>query len=192
MDTGQNARMIQVNETEYKNLVRDYFSMREKVNTLQEELVRYRSPMDASKAPYVRGIKCYLLEVLLPYSTPKDIDILYDDICVYADDYPQEFNPSKYNPVWVSSVLRGYDLCRLFWGINKSIGYRGPIAGEFLKAVFPTFFSNTQASSLASNLTKYDEKMTIRNIEFGAYSPREYFTNLYKRRKNYKYEEDYI
>ncbi|MBQ0053800.1 MAG: hypothetical protein KBS89_05020 [Bacteroidales bacterium] len=184
MDKSQTDKMITIPESHYNEIVRGYFSLQEENKSLHEEIMRYTYPKESSDLDYMKGIRLYLMDTLLDFTSVRDIEILYDDICVYADEFSTGIDPKSYNPVWIPKILKGYDICRMFWGINKAIGATGHDAGVFLKCVFPTLFKNSNPTSLGSNLTKYESNMVLTNVMFGREHPREYFRRLYHEKQN--------
>lgn len=184
MDKLRTDKMISIPESFYNELVRGYFSLQEENLALHEEIMKYTCPKEASSLDYMKGIRLYLLKTLEDFTSVRDIEILYEDICIYADEFSFAVDPARYNPVWLPKILKGYDLCRMFWGINKAIGATGYDAGVFLKCVFPSHFKNANPSSLGSNLTKYESNMILTNVVFGREHPRDYFRRLFHEHKD--------
>jgi len=163
----------------FNKVVRRYFAEKEAREALQKLLEEFRTPTKPEDPKYLKGILCYLNKQFLPFSTKEGVAILYKDIRQYVLDYPEQFDTSRYLPAWASPRLKGYDLCRLFWGINKAVGYNIQIAGEFLKHVFPEHFVTMAAGTISANLTKVDYNSVIKPIDFNKLYPREYFERLY-------------
>ena len=144
----------QVDRALYDTVVRRYFAEKSAREELQRQLQEYRNPVKADDLKFIKGILCYLNKVFLPYSTKEGVAMLYRNIKRYHDDFPNEFDASRYLEVWASPKIKCHDLGRMFWGINKAIGYKIDAAGKFLKAVFPIHFCNANPQTISSNLTR--------------------------------------
>ena len=169
----------QVDRALYDMVVRRYFAEKAAREELQRQLQEYRNPQRADDMKFIKGILCYLNKVFLPYSTKEGVAMLYRNIKRYHDDFPNEVDASRYLEVWASPKLKGKDLGRMFWAINKAIGYKIDSAGKFLKVVFPTHFSNVNPQTISSNLTREDGFITIGQLKLNNMPPRQYFEMLY-------------
>jgi len=162
-------------------IVRDFFSVRRKNAELQAMLQEYTTPADLADEKFMKGVLCYLRTAFLPMSHEVGLRDLYGNLRIFAHDYPEPLSAYKYSPVWTKHGTSPLDVSRIIWGVNKAIGYKTPVVGEFLKASFPDLYRRASVRTLASNLIRYDEGMIVRNIDFGSKLPREWFEELYDR-----------
>ena len=169
----------QVDRALYDTVVRRYFAEKSAREELQRQLQEYRNPVKADDLKFIKGILCYLNKVFLPYSTKEGVAMLYRNIKRYHDDFPSEFDASRYLEVWASPKIKCHDLGRMFWGINKAIGYKIDAAGKFLKAVFPIHFCNANPQTISSNLTREELSPVIEQLKFNRMNPKQYFEMLY-------------
>ena len=170
-----------MDEKTVEMLVRDFFSLRRKNDELQVRLQEYATPPDRADEKFMKGVLCYLKATFLPMSHEIGLRDLYANLRIFAHDYPDPLAAYKYSPVWTRHGTSPFDVSRIIWGVNRAIGYKTPVVGEFLKVSFPDLYRRSSVRTLASNLIRYDDNMTVRNIDFGTKLPREWFEELYER-----------
>lgn len=127
----------QVDRALYDTVVRRYFAEKSAREELQRQLQEYRNPVKADDLKFIKGILCYLNKVFLPYSTKEGVAMLYRNIKRYHDDFPNEFDASRYLEVWASPKIKCHDLGRMFWESTRPSDTKSMLPASSLKRYSP-------------------------------------------------------